>query len=65
MAGADVTTFSKMSMYLPSRGVLEPHNGLQGAAQGLGELDIATAITARAGDGRDRLFHLLPRRVVF
>lgn len=61
---ANVGFFSKlkMSMYLPSGGTSQLDNGLQGAAQGLGELDIATAITARAGDGRDRLLlHMINR----
>lgn len=61
MRRGDMTLFPQGSVDLSGRGRLEPLDGLEGTAQGLGELDVATAATARAGDGG--LFHLLHGRI--
>lgn len=59
MAGTDVPPLLQSCVDLSRRGRLEPLDGLQGTAQGLGELDGATAATARAGDGGLWFGHLL------
>lgn len=51
MRRGDVAPLLQVGVDLPGGGTAKPLDGLQGTAQGLGEIDFATAVTARAGDG--------------